>query len=183
MAATLTMGMLSGCASMIPPSPYATPEESKKLMVHGVQYSLESREGINSQVKYKSVEKLKIITLEQAKRELWDDEKLKLELSEVEKFGGYFSVIGYEITIGAASDGYLKAQIAQDGKVVIESVMNGVANTPSGYDSRWWNSTILRDHDIDNTKPFEVRMVSTIGKTVDIWAYAPVTNTLTSTSN
>ena len=65
----------------------------------------------------------------------------------------------------------------QNGKVIQDAGMGGIANVPSrhgGYGSKmWWNSTVLSPQEVDVEQPFEIRVVSTIGRTISRYVYTP----------
>ena len=110
---------------------------------------------------------------------MWIEEKTNQRLSMVKSYSknGYFYIVGYEYTIGAASGGYLKAIFIQNGEALQNRPMNGSDNVPShhgGYGSEMrWNSTVLSPRELIIDQPFEIRVVSTIGKTVSRYVYTP----------
>lgn len=183
--AILIAATLSGCASTSPNTagtgasnfiPSLVKESAMNIGGTTYTYAFPQKQLI-SDITFLPVEeeisKLKI----KAENNLWPEEKLKSEIDKlVTATGmGYFKIVGYSLTIGMASNGVMCAMLVQDNNKVEERCMGGIANMPASNDM-WWNLTLLSTTKLDNTKPFEVRVVNTISNQITKMVFTPKTS-------
>jgi hypothetical protein len=172
---------LSGCATPNTAwkSNYVIPSTVKdaSMNIGGTTYTYEfAQEQVVSKITFSPVEE-EIATIKaKAENNLWPEKKLKSEIEQLVKTSGmgYFIVVGYAMTIGMASDGVMCAMLVQDNAKVEERCMEGIANIP-GSNDMWWNLTSLSTRKLDNTKPFEVRVVNAISNQITKMVFTPKT--------
>lgn len=178
----LIAATLSGCTTQNTAwkSNYVIPNIVKdpSMNIGGTAYTYEfAQEQVVSEITFSPVDEQISGLKTKAENNLWPEEKLKSEIDKlVSATGmGYFKVVGYALTIGMASDGAICAILVQDNAKVDESCMEGIAEIP-GSNDMWWNLTSLSTRKLDNTKPFEVRVVNTISNQITKMVFTPKTS-------
>lgn len=158
----------------------AEPNYTKVIKLSGTRFNAkEIQNSVLSEIKFESNEDLINEEKHRALNEMWSKKKTEKRLSIINRYfkNGRFYIIGYASTIGAASNGYLKAILIQNGKLLQSRSMKGVANTPidhGGYGSgMWWNSTLLSAQGIDTDYPFEIRVINSVNNTISGYEYTP----------
>ncbi|MCK7632258.1 hypothetical protein MZ018_21705 (plasmid) [Shewanella sp. JNE10-2] len=176
---------LSGCASTSPntagtSASHFIPSLVKEsaMNIGGTTYTYEfPQKQLLSEITFSPVEDEISRLKTKAENNLWPEEKLKSEIDKLVMATGmgYFQVVGYAMTIGMASNGAICAMLVQDNNKVEERCMKGIANTP-GSNDMWWNLAVLSTNKLDNTKPFEVRVVNTISNQITKMVFTPKTS-------
>lgn len=177
----LITATLSGCATKKTAwkSSYVIPSIVKdaSMNIGGTTYTYEfAQEQVVSEITFSPVEK-EIATIKaKAENNLWSEEKLKKEIAHYVLMAGsgFFIVKSYSLTIDMSSNGVICAMLVQDNTKVDESCMEGIANIP-GSNDMWWNLTSLSTRKLDNTKPFEVRVVNAISNQITKMVFTPKT--------
>lgn len=174
--------LLSGCAtntastgSITNLTPSYIREASMKIGETTYTYEFTQKQ-LASEVAFLPIEDEISRIKSKAENNLWPDERLKKEIDNytLSAGKGYFQVTGYSLTIGMSSNGVICAMLVQDNTKIEERCMSGTANIP-GSNGLWWNLTMLTTRKLDNTKPFEVRVVNTISNQTTKMVFTPKT--------
>jgi len=117
-----------------------------------------SFQGLDSEVKYESLDYLVDSEIDKSKNNFEDKSQLQERVAKIEKQYPYgrFTVVVYGSSIESVSDKAVNVLIAQQGKKIAEQTIDGLANVP-GITGLWSNRTVLKSPNF-NGKPFVLRV-------------------------
>ncbi len=175
-AATLAAASLTGCKTLDQAMKDALKPADTHLTIGGTKYTASVAEyDVKAEFEFKSIDaKIEEINVA-AMNNLWSKDKLSKRIDSERDFAGNgtFNVTGYSISIGEASDGLICALLVQDLEVIEKSCMNGVANAPSYNSSYWWNMAVVSTRKLDASKPFELRVNSSVTRLMTRYKFTP----------